>query len=138
MLLLDTNVVSELRKVASGRADRAVGAWARRVSSVELFLSSVTVFEIEVGVLRLELRDPLQARGLRAWFVQSLLPTFSSRILPVDEAVALRAAGLHVPDRRPDRDAFVAATALVHGMTVVTRNVRDFEGTGVKLLNPWE
>jgi toxin FitB len=138
MLLLDTNVVSELRKVAAGKGDAAVTAWERRVSAAESFLSVMTVFEIEIGVLQLELRDPMQGRGLRRWFATTLLPSFAGRILLVDEAIALRAASMHVPNRRPDRDSFIAATALVHGLTVVTRNVKDFEGTGVKLVNPWE
>lgn len=138
MLLLDTNVVSELRKVTAGRADRAVSVWERGVSGAELFVSAVTLFEIEIGILRMELRDPRQGRALRYWFSERVKAAFAGRILPIDEAVALRAAAMHVPDRRSDRDAFIAATALVHGMTVVTRNVRDFEGTGVKLINPWE
>jgi predicted nucleic acid-binding protein len=138
VFLLDTNVVSELRKVTSGRADPAVVAWERRVLASELFLSAITVFEIEVGILRLERRDPLQARIFRLWFGEHLLAAFAGRILALDETVALRGAELQVPDKRPERDAFIAATALVHGMTVVTRNVGDFAGTGLKLINPWE
>ena len=138
MFLLDTNVVSELRKVASGRADSAVVAWERGVLASQLFLSAITVFEIEIGILRVERRDPLQARNFRRWFGAHLLPAFSGRILALDEVVAMRGAELQVPDKRPERDAFIAATALVHGMTVVTRNVGDFEGTGVKLINPWD
>ena len=138
MFLLDTNVVSELRKVATGTADHAVSEWQRGASGAELFVSVGTLFEIEIGVLQMELRDPRQGRALRHWFAERLMPAFSRRVLPIDEAIALRAAAMHVPNRRSDRDAFVAASALVHGMTIVTRNVRDFEGTGVKLLNPWE
>jgi toxin FitB len=138
VFLLDTNVVSELRKVASGRADPAVVAWERGVLASELFLSAITVFEIEIGILRLERRDPPQARIFRHWFGDQLLAAFSGRILSLDETVALRGAELQVPDKRPERDAFIAATALVYGMTVVTRNVSDFKGTGVKLINPWD
>ena len=138
MFLLDTNVVSELRKVATGTADRAVSEWQRAATGVELFVSVVTLFELEIGVRQMELRDPRQGHALRHWFTEKLMPTFSRRVLPIDEIIALRAAAMHVPNRRSDRDAFIAATALVHGMTIVTRNVRDFEGTGVKLINPWE
>jgi toxin FitB len=138
VFLLDTNVVSELRKVAAAKGDAAVTAWEQRVFAADLFVSVITVFEIEIGVLQLELRDPIQGDRLRHWFAEVFQPSFRGKVLPVDEAVALRAASMHVPNRRPDRDAFLAATALVYGMTVVTRNVRDFEGTGVKLLNPWE
>lgn len=137
MYLLDTNVVSELRKVRSGRADPAVAAWADRVQAEVLFLSAITLHEIELGVLRAERRDPRQGAILRGWMEQRLLPAFADRILPVDAAVARRSAALHLPDPRPLADAFIAATALIHGMTVVTRNVADFRSFGVDLLDPW-
>lgn len=136
MYLLDTNVVSELRKTK--RADKNVTAWANGVPTAGLFLSVITVLEIETGILSVERRDPLQAALLRAWLEGQVLPAFADRILPVDTAVARCCAKLHVPDRRSERDALIAATALVHGLTVVTRNTGDFEGTGVEWLNPWE
>jgi predicted nucleic acid-binding protein len=74
----------------------------------------------------------------RAWMDNHVLPEFAARVLPVDTAVAQRCARLHVPDRRAERDALIAATALVHGMTIVTRNIADFEPTGVPVLNPWD
>ena len=135
--LLDTNVVSELRKVRIGKADDSVTRWSDRVEVAALFLSVITVLELEQGVLQIEHRDARQGLMLRGWLDDHVLPTFSGRILPVDTAVARRCARLHTPDPRAERDALIAATALVHGMTVVTRNTADFEATGVLLLNPW-
>jgi len=138
MFLLDTNVISELRKAGDGKADANVVAWLSGVDASTFYLSAVTLMEIEVGVLRIARRDSTQGVRLRTWMDNHILPEFSARILPVDTTVALRCAVLHVPDPRPERDAFIAATALVHGMTVVTRNLADFERTGVALLNPWQ
>jgi len=137
MYLLDTNVVSELRKIRAGRADKNVARWADSVDAADLYLSVITVQELEIGVLLAERRDPAQGAVFRAWLSQHVLPAFAERILAVDSAVALRGARLHVPDLRPVRDGLIAATALVHGMTVVTRNLADFAPTGVKTLNPW-
>jgi len=137
MLLLDTNVVSELRKVRSGKADPNVSRWAERVAPSELYLSVITLHELELGVLLAERRDPPQGAVLRTWLENHVRPAFLGRILPVDEAVARQAAQLHVPDPRPVRDALIAATAQVHGMTVVTRNIDDFAPMGVPVLNPW-
>ena len=138
MFLLDTNVISELRKAASGKANRQVTAWAASVQPGLLFLSVITVLELEVGVLLLERRDSSQAALLRRWLDKHVLPSFSGRVLDVDTAVAQRCARLHVPSPRADRDALIAATALVHGMTVVTRNVADFTPLGVSILSPWD
>lgn len=137
MYLLDTNVLSELRKIRAGKADHGVASWADSVASADLYLSVITLQELEIGVLLAERRDPSQGAMLRAWLNSHVLPAFAGRILTVDAAVAQRSARLHVPDPRPVRDGLIAATALVHGMTVVTRNVADFEPTGVKILNPW-
>ena len=138
MFILDTNVISELRKIRAGKADNGVTAWATNVDAAFLFISAITVLELETGILQVERRDASQAAVLRAWLNQRVLPEFSERTLPVDTAVALRCARLHVPDRRSERDALIAATGLVHGMTIVTRNVADFKFTGVNILNPWE
>lgn len=138
MFVLDTNVVSELRKVRLGKADANVAAWAESVDAADLFVSAITIMELELGVLSIERKDTTQGAMLRSWLEQHVLPEFSARTLPVDTAVAQRCARLHVPDKRGERDALIAATALVHGMTVVTRNVADFILTGVPILNPWE
>jgi predicted nucleic acid-binding protein len=138
MYLLDTNVVSELRRAKSGKADKHVTAWADRVSASSLYLSVITILELEMGVLLVERRDPAQGTLLRTWLDAQVLPAFAGRILAIDTAVAQRCAKLHVPDPRSDRDALIAATALVHGMAVVTRNVADFAPIGVELFNPWE
>lgn len=137
MYLLDTNVVSELRKAKTGKADPRVIAWATETSASEMFLSAISVLELELGVLLVERRDGAQGEVLRVWLDRHVLPAFEGRILPVDTAVAQRCARLHVPDPRAERDALIAATASVHGLTVVTRNVSDFEATGVGLLDPW-
>jgi toxin FitB len=138
MYLLDTNLVSELRKVRSGKADPGVAAWADGVDASSLFLSSITLHELELGVLLAERRDPTQGALLRHWLQQAVVPAFAGRILAVDAAVARRSAALHVPDPKPFRDGLIAATALVHSLVVVTRNLADFEATGVPLLNPWQ
>jgi hypothetical protein len=138
MFVLDTNVVSELRKVRFGKADANVAAWAQGVDAAALFVSAITILELELGVLLIERKDAVQGAMLRAWLDLQVLPEFAGRTLPVDSAVAQRCARLHVPDKRGERDALIAATALVHGMTLVTRNLADFRPTGVNLLNPWE
>lgn len=133
--LLDTNVISELRR--SDKAQRAVRNWADGRPKEQLFCSSISILELEIGVLRAMRRDPPRGTMLRTWLDDHVRPNFEGRVLALDLEIALRCAALHVPDPRPDRDAWIAATALVHDLTVVTRNVRDFEATGVKLLNPW-
>lgn len=137
MYLLDTNVVSELRKAGTGRADPAVLRWAASVDPADLHISVITVMEIEIGILRLARRHSTQGRMLRTWLEQQVLTAFEGRILPVDLEVALRCAQMLVPDPKADRDAIIAATAHGHGLTVVTRNAADFQATGVKLLDPW-
>ncbi len=135
MFLLDTNVISELRRPE--RADPAVVAWASTQPAASQFLSSISILEIEIGARLVERRDGAQGAILRAWIDNQILPHFEGRILAIDTAVALRCAGLHVPDRRPERDALIAATAAIHGLTVVTRNIADFEPMGVAVLNAW-
>jgi len=135
--LLDTNIISELRKAGSGRANAGVLAWAESVAPELLHLSAISVLELEMGVLRIEWRDRRQGALLRRWFEEQVLPEFHARILPVDEAVARSCAHLHTPDPQSERDALIAATALVHQLTLVTRNEKDFKSTGVGLLNPF-
>jgi predicted nucleic acid-binding protein len=133
--LIDTNVWSELRN--RSRADTNVRAWAESADPAELYLSVVTVFELERGVLLIERRDPQQGARLRLWLGERVLQPFERQTLPIDAAIARRCAALHIPDPRPERDALIAATALTHGLTVATRNVGDFEPMGVAVLNPW-
>jgi predicted nucleic acid-binding protein len=137
MYLLDTNVISEIRKIRFGSANKNVAKWADDVDARELYLSVITVEELEIGVLLLERRDPKQGTVLRAWLDQQVLPAFEGRILEIDMAIVLRSAHLHVPNPKPLRDGLIAATALVHSMTVVTRNVDDFKMAGVKIFDPW-
>ena len=138
MFLLDTNVISELRKAGDGKADPAVVAWLSGVDAATLYISAITLMELELGILLVERRDARQGERLRVWMDRHVLPEFSERTLPIDAPVALRCTRLHVPDPRAERDALIAATAIVHGMTVVTRNLADFQQTGVPLLNPWD
>ena len=135
MFLLDTNVLSELRRPE--RAHPAVAQWAGGIPVTEFFISAVSLLEVERGALRMARKDAAQGKVLRVWIDGQVLTRFEGRILPVDAAVALRCAPLHVPDPKPERDAMIAATALVHGLTLVTRNVDDFSSTGARLLNPW-
>jgi len=138
MYLLDTNVVSELRKIRQGKADPGVARWAEGVASSDLYISVITVQELEIGVFLAERRDPDQGKVLRFWFEDRVLSTFRHRILPVDTQISRCSPKLHVPNPGPVRDAFIAATGVVYGMTVVTRNVKDFEPMDVALMNPWE
>jgi predicted nucleic acid-binding protein len=136
MFLIDTNVISELRK--RDRADARVLAWADKADESGFRLSCITILEVRYGALLIQRRDPIQGNMMLAWFARDIVGAFAGRILPIDETVAIACAALHVPNPKPDRDAYIAATALVHDLTVVTRNTKDFAATGVKLFNPWE
>ncbi|MBR1133987.1 type II toxin-antitoxin system VapC family toxin [Bradyrhizobium iriomotense] len=135
MFLLDTNVISELRR--PDKADRHVVAWANATPAANFFISAISILEIELGAGLIERKDAAQGAVLRSWINNQILARFEGRILAIDTSVAQRCAQLHVPNPRAERDALIAATALVHGLTVVTRNVGDFEPMGVTLLNPW-
>jgi len=135
MQLLDTNVVSIFRR--PDKAPPQVLDWAASVDADDFFLSVITILEIEQGILLKERTDKAQAALYRDWLNNDILVRYDERILPIDLAVARRCAGLHVPDPKSERDALIAATALVHGMSVVTRNEADFKATGVPLINPW-
>jgi len=138
MFLIDTNVISESRKVRSGRAEPEVVAWLAATDPSTTFISAMSLFELELGLVRIERRDPVQGERLRHWLDHIVKPGFAGRVLAMDAAVAIACAALHVPDPVSERDGWIAATALVHGLTVVTRNVADFEATGVLLLDPWD
>lgn len=135
MFLLDTNVISELRAGKSAPSP-AVRRWAAAVPATQLYLSAITVLELEMGVLAMERRDTLQGQKLRSW-LNAVLQQFATQILPFNTATALLCAAMHVPDRRPERDAMIAATAKEHSYTLVSRNTDDFDGCGIPLLNPW-
>ncbi len=138
MFVLDTNVVSELREVRAGKANPGVAEWASGVPSGQLFVSVITIHELEHVVLLAERADPERGAVLRTWLDDSVAPAFGSRVLGIDEPVARRAEALHVPAPAPFRDAVIGATALVHRMAVVTRNVRDFERFGgLDVVDPW-
>jgi len=137
MFLLDTNVVSELRKARSGQANKKVVAWAKQLPATSLFVSAITILELELGVQLAERRDPRQGAVLRQWLDGNVLVAFTGRVLPIDTEVAVACARLHVPDPRSERDALIGATALVHGLTVATRNVSDFRAMNVAIHDPW-
>ena len=136
MFLLDTNVVLELRR--PHRTNPKVAAWADSVPPSDMFLSSISILELETGALLLMRRDDRQGKLIQQWIEDRVLTTFTDRVLAVDTAVARRCALLHVPDPRPYRDSLIAAMALVHRLIVVTRNRADFEPMAVSVLNPWE
>jgi predicted nucleic acid-binding protein len=136
--LLDTNVISELRKAGDGRADTNVTAWVAAQDATTFLISAITILELERGVLSVQRRDPKQGGRLRKWLDDHVRPQFAGRILPIDDAIATRCAQLHIPDRRNEADALIAATALVHNLSVVTRNVKDFQETGVVVIDPWQ
>ena len=137
MYLLDTNVVSELRKTSSGRIDANVLRWAQSVPPPLCHISVVSILELEIGVRQMERRDARQGGLLRQWLDGTVLPFFAGRVLPIDLPVALRCAEMSVPDRKPERDGFIGATAHAHNMVLITRNVRDFEGMDIRILDPW-
>ena len=135
--LLDTNVVSELRKVGDGKADLNVTAWLSGRDARDLYISAITVLELERGIIGIQRRDVEQGARLRTWMDSRVRPEFAQRIIAIDGAIATRFPQLHILDRRNEADALIAAKAIVHGLTVVTRNIRDFEGAGVILVDPW-
>lgn len=137
MYLLDTSLVAELWKIEAGRADPGVAAWSADIDAAAAFLSVVTVMELELGIRRLAERDEAQSHLLQRHFAGQILRDFADRILAIDPPVALRCAEMHRTARLADRDGWVAATAAVHSLTLVTRETADFDGVGIRSFNPW-
>lgn len=137
MFLLDTNVIFELRKASTNKAEKNVVEWATQQSVGSMFISAISILEIEMGILQKERKDPAQAAILRTWLNSHVLKAFSDRILPLDTSVAIQCAKLHVPNPKSERDAMIGATAKVHGMTLITRNIKDFRHMDLNIFNPW-
>ena len=137
MFLLDTNIISESRKLGSSRIDPRAAAWLSQTDVEATFVSTMTIFELERGVRQMERRDTVQGTALRRWLDDQIMPTYEHRTLPLSREVALICASLHIPDPKSERDAWIAATAIDAGLTLVTRNVTDFEGMGLELINPF-
>jgi toxin FitB len=136
MFILDTNVVSELRE-GKTKAEKKVLAWADSQLASQMFVTAITILELEKGVILLERKMPPQGNALRLW-LDGLRTVFSGRILPFTEKTAAICAGLHMPKTRPERDAMIAASALEHRFTMVTKNDADFKVQGLTVINPWK
>jgi len=133
--LLDTNVLSELRK--GHRAKASVRDWFEKTDDRDLFTSVLVLGEIRRGIEFIRRRDPTAAEALHQWH-RRLVETFGHRVLEVDAAIADQWGILNIPDPVPTVDGLLAATAIVHELTLVTRNTKDVQGTGVSVLNPFE
>lgn len=135
--LLDTNVISELRKPPD-RRDQCVDRWARQLTPADSYLSVITLLELRAGIENKRRTDPAQADSLDKWLSDTVLPIYAGRVLDIDKRVADGAARLHVPQRRPAHDALIAATATTFGLTLATRNKSDFLPMGIAFVNPWK
>ncbi len=138
MYLLDTNIISESRKLGTARVDPRVALWFARIDVETTYVSAMTIFELECGVQKMERRDAVQGYALRRWLEDQILTSYEQRALPLSRAVAIICAGLHIPDPKSERDAWIAATAIKAELTLVTRNVGDFINMGIRLINPFD
>ncbi len=135
MYLIDTNIISEVRK--GRRCDPNVAAWYRSIRDDEVFLSVLVIGEVRQGIERLRPRNPRHAHALEQW-LEELLQSFGDRILPIDEKVAQNWGRFNASRVFPVIDSLLAATAEAYGLTLITRNVKDIEGSGVRCMNPFD
>lgn len=138
MLFLDTNVVSEIRLVSSGKADLRFIEWVKQMDTRHCWTSAVVLMELERGVLRMERKDPVQGGNLRYWFNTTVRSLFENRVLKIDHTTAQICAKLHIPNKRPENDAWIAASCIQHNLSLVTRNVADFQNLDIELINPFD
>lgn len=137
MYLMDTNLISEMRKIEQGKGSANVTAWLGEIPNSLLCTSAVVMMELERGVLPMERKDIEQGKRLRHWLENVVKKQFNGRILPIDASTAEICAALHVPDRSPENDAWIAAQAIQHHLILVTRNEKDFAELGIRVLNPF-
>ena len=138
MLFLDTNVVSEIRLVSSGKANLRFTEWVKQMDTRHCWTSAVVLMELERGILRMERKDPVQGDNLRYWFNTTVRSLFENRVLKIDRTTAQICAKLHVPNMRSENDAWIAASCIQHNLPLVTRNVMDFQNLDIELINPFD
>lgn len=137
MYLLDTNAISELRKVKTGKAHQGFIEWLYSIQPDTLYINTIVLMELKKGIFLKQRKDPKQAQDLQIWLDTIIRPTFAHRTLNIDENTIDICAKLHVPNKRPENDAWIGAMAIAYNMTLVTRNVKDYAGLPVKILNPF-
>lgn len=137
MYLLDTNIISEIRKINLKTANIGVTQWAENNHKDLMYISVISLFELEKGVLNLERKDAQQGKIYRDWLDNKVKPTFENRILSITPQTVLICAKMHIPDKKSLTDSLIAATAIENNLTVITRNEKDFIPTGAKILNPF-
>lgn len=135
---LDTNVISELRLSPSKKINPNFAKWAETIHRNDCYTSVVVLMEVERGVMRMERKDPHQGKGLRQWFEHFVKTYFENRVLKIDRTTAQICAKLHIPNVRPENDAWIAASCIQHNLPLVTRNVADFQNLGIELINPFD